>query len=198
MTSTHGCCGRPVARDCRCYTDAATIAEALRAFIRHRVRHPQDAEDITQDALLRFYRAAPNLHDELALEGWMYQIARSAIIDHHRRAGTRPAVAESDDWREHPADEPDEPSAEQSLATCLSALLDRIPERYRTALELTDLGGLTQERAAAELGLSTSGMKSRVQRGRRLLRAEITHCCQIALDRRGAVADVEIRSPGTC
>lgn len=73
-----------------------------------------------------------------------------------------------------------------------------MPEHYRRALELTDLGGLTQERAAAQLGLSTSGMKSRVQRGRRLLREEVTRCCEVALDSRGGLADVELHRPGTC
>jgi RNA polymerase sigma-70 factor (ECF subfamily) len=67
------------------------------------------------------------------------------------------------------------------LSGCLRTLLDRVPDGYREALELTDLGGLTQDEAAGRLGLSTSGMKSRVQRGRRLLRAEITHCRQVSL-----------------
>ncbi len=81
----------------------------------------------------------------------------------------------------------------------LSVLLDRVPEHYRCALELTELGGMTQERAAAELGLSTSGMKSRVQRDRRLLRDQVTHCCDVALDSHGALADVEPRSrDGRC
>jgi RNA polymerase sigma-70 factor, ECF subfamily len=199
MTGTHGCCSRPSAAQCRCYTDAAAITQALRVYIRRRVRHPQDAEDITQDALLRLYRAAPTLHDDLALEAWMYQIARSAIVDHHRRAAARPQPADLDSTSPEPAaDEPDEPTAIESLAGCVATLLDRVPEHYRRALELTDLGGLTQERAATELGLTTSGMKSRVQRGRRLLREEITRCCLIALDSHGTPADVELREPGAC
>ena len=150
-------------------------------------------EDITQDALLRLYRAARDLHDELALDAWMYRIARTAIIDHHRRAAVRPQPAEIEPAAELPADEPDEPHAEESLAACVPVLLNRVPEHYRRALELTDLGGLTQQRAAAELGLSTSGMKSRVQRGRRLLREQVIHCCRVALDTHGALADIEPR-----
>jgi hypothetical protein len=61
----------------------------------------------------------------------------------------------------------------------------------------TDLGELTQEQAAAQLGLSTSGMKSRVQRGRRLLQTEVGRCCRVALDARGALADAELRAD-TC
>lgn len=73
-----------------------------------------------------------------------------------------------------------------------------MPPHYRRALELTDLGGLTQERAATELGLSTSGMKSRVQRGRRLLRDEVTRCCRVVLDTGGALAEAEPRRTGPC
>ena len=75
-------------------------------------------------------------------------------------------------------------------------MLARLPEDYRTALELTDLGELTQEQAAAQFGLSTSGMKSRVQRGRRMLRTEVGRCCRIELDGSGALADASIRDNG--
>lgn len=196
MTGTGSCCGREVAEQCRCYADATAIAAAVRAFVRRRVRHPQDAEDITQDTLLRLYRSAHGLHDELALDAWMYRIARTAIIDHARRAAARPQPVEVD--LEVAAEEADERRADEALVTCLPALLERVPEHYRRALELTDLGGLTQERAAAELGLSTSGMKSRVQRGRRLLREQVVRCCEVALDAQGAVADVQLRHDGRC
>jgi RNA polymerase sigma-70 factor, ECF subfamily len=52
---------------------------------------------------------------------------------------------------------------------------------------LTELDGLTQASAAAQLGLSSSGMKSRVQRGRDELKELLTACCEIELDRRGGV-----------
>lgn len=196
---TRGCCGRPSAQECRCHTDAAAIAEAIGAFVGRRVRRPEDAEDVTQEALLRLYRSAERLRDERALEGWMYQIARSAIIDHQRRSGARPEAADADDL-ETLADEPaPEPRAEEELATCLAPLLARVPDDYRQALELTDLAGMSQTQAAAQLGLSVSGMKSRVQRGRRLLRAEVGRCCRVELDARGALADASIRDDtGAC
>ena len=72
----------------------------------------------------------------------------------------------------------------------------RLPDDYRAALELTDLGELTQEQAAAQLGISTSGMKSRVQRGRRMVRTEVGRCCRVELDARGALVDAALRSDG--
>ena len=187
------CCGRPTAEDCRCYTEAAQLAAAVREFVGRRARAPQDAEDITQETLLRLYRGASGLKDERSLEAWMYRIARSAIIDHYRRAAVRPAPIATDQFEPIAAVEADPQRPDAMLAACLTPLLARLPISYRTALELTDLGGLTQDEAASRLGLSTSGMKSRVQRGRRLLRNEVTKCCRIELDARGALSDATPR-----
>jgi RNA polymerase sigma-70 factor (ECF subfamily) len=199
-TTTRTCCGRPTAGDCRCYTDAAEIAAAIRAFVARRARTAHDVEDITQETLVRLYRSAPKLRDEQALEGWMYRIARTAIVDHYRRASVRPQPVDPEQADLHMrSDEPDALDAEQALAACLSPLLARIPDTYRTALELTDLGDLTQHQAAAQLQLSPSGMKSRVQRGRRMLRDEVAKCCRIELDARGALSDANPHSEtGTC
>ena len=185
------CCGQGPSGGCRCYTDAAAVAESVRSFVRRRVAHPQDAEDITQETLLRLYRNVDDLRDIGAFDGWMYRIARNAIADHHR-GGVRRLLPV--DPAEHEiVGEAEEEPADALLVGCLQTLLGRVPDGYRQALELTDLGELTQEQAAVQLGLTTSGMKSRVQRGRRLLRAEITHCCQVSLDSHGGVADVVVR-----
>jgi RNA polymerase sigma-70 factor (ECF subfamily) len=161
--------------------------------------HPHDADEVTQETLLRLYRGARNLHDERALEDWMYRIAQSAIVDHHRRSAVRPEPIDPELAGLVASEPVEEPRADESLAACLGPLLARVPETYRTALELTDLGGLTQEQAAARLGLSTSGMKSRGQRGRRMLREEISRCCRVELDARGALSDAITRNDtGAC
>jgi RNA polymerase sigma-70 factor (ECF subfamily) len=72
-------------------------------------------------------------------------------------------------------------------------MVERLSEDYRQAVTLVDLEGMPQHEAAARLGLSASGMKSRLQRGRRQLREMLEACCLIALDRRGGVADYDLR-----
>lgn len=62
-----------------------------------------------------------------------------------------------------------------------------LPPPYREALTLTELEGVTQREAARMLGVSVSGMKSRVQRGRERLRELFEECCEIALDARSRV-----------
>jgi RNA polymerase sigma-70 factor (ECF subfamily) len=119
----------------------------------------------------------------------VHQIARNAIVDHYRSASVRrerPSGIDLD--HEEPLvlqGAPEEVRSE--LATCLGPLLERLPELQREALRLTELEGLTQASAAAQLGVSTSGMKSRVQRGRAQLKELLVTCCEIELDRRGGV-----------
>lgn len=77
--------------------------------------------------------------------------------------------------------------AEAELATCLSSLLNQLPDDYRAALVLTAVEGLKQRDLAARLGLSLSGAKSRVQRARSKLKKLLFACCDVEFDRRGNV-----------
>ncbi len=79
------------------------------------------------------------------------------------------------------------------LAGCLRPMIDRLDTTYREALVLVELDRLTHRAAAERLGLSLSGMKSRVQRGRRRLKRLLRECCIIELDRRHRVVDYAVR-----
>ena len=61
-------------------------------------------------------------------------------------------------------------------------------------ITLTDLEGLTQKDAAEMLGVSVSGMKSRVQRGREQIRGMFEECCRISVDCRGRIVECEARA----
>ena len=127
---------------------------------------------------------------------WVYQVARSAIAEHRRQAARHPlAAAEVED---EPASEPDEDdgAVERDLAMYIAPFVAMLPSPYREALTLTELEGLSQKDAAAMMGISVSGMKSRVQRGRARLREALEACCEIALDARGRVISCEPRPDG--
>jgi RNA polymerase sigma-70 factor (ECF subfamily) len=76
-------------------------------------------------------------------------------------------------------------------------MIRKLPHEYREALSLVALHGNTQQAAANQVGLSLSGMKSRVQRGRELLKTMLRKCCHIQLDSKGSIIDYETRS-ATC
>lgn len=140
------------------------------------------------------------LRDRDRLDAWAYQVARRAIIDHYRsRASQRETPG--GDGLDQPDDEEtdlletDGDQARAEIAACLRPMVSRLPEPYRQAIELTDLGDLTQAAASEQLELSVPGMKARVQRGRQKLREMLLDCCLVATDGRGAPIEVKPRRP---
>lgn len=185
--------------------DAATLwaefAPPLRGFLARRVPPGVDADDLVQEVFLRVIRHAGSLRSTDRPEAWLFQIARNALKDslraRLRRDGRNDAIESDDDLPAEP-DAASDRAAEAELAPCLTSMVDRLPEPYRTAITLTTLEGISQADAARQLGISNSGMKSRVQRGRDRLREMLVQCCAIAVDVRGGVSDFHQRSPGAC
>ncbi len=153
----------------------------LRAFILARVSDPDDADDILQDVFLKIHTRIETLRDQDRLAAWLYQIARNAIIDFYRSRQPIDQLPET----LAVMDEPDESTAVDSISGYLKTLVNDLPEKYREAVLLTEYEGLTQEEMGTRLGLSISGAKSRVQRGRDLLREELLDCCHFEFDRVG-------------
>jgi RNA polymerase sigma-70 factor (ECF subfamily) len=178
------------------------LDDKLRPFVARRVRDDADVDDVVQDIFVRMLRGLSALRDEERFGPWVYQVARSAIADHQRAAARHPIapppVAELEGGAAPPLDEEAERATEKLLAMYVAPFVAMLPSPYREALTLTELEGLTQAEAAEMLGISVSGMKSRVQRGRRRLRALFEECCHIALDARGQVIDCVPRGTQSC
>lgn len=170
----------------------------LRPFIARRMRAPADVDDVVQDVFLRMQRGLADLRDDERFGAWVYRIARSAIVDHQRLQSKHRVLDAAGEAEPQLATEGDDDdrSAEEEVAAYAAFLVATLPSPYREALTLTELEGLTQKQAAEMLGISVSGMKSRVQRGRALLRKELDDCCRIALDVRGHVLSCEVRETG--
>ena len=176
----------------------------LRAFIARRVRNQSDVDDLVQRVLLRIVKGVGSLRDAERLHAWVYRTARNVVIDYYRSPTVRREVASgsaedlaSEDGQAHAVDE-DEGAALQELAACMRPMLRQLPPAYREAVTLADLKGMSQAEAAQRAGVSISGMKSRVQRGRKQLKAVLEDCCRIELDRRGAIMAYDRRNLGSC
>ena len=177
------------------------LHEPLLRFITRRVPDRASAEDILQEVMLRLHRHADEIRHVDSVSGWIHTISRNAITDYYRAAARRELPVDSPNQSDEPdaaVDEPGPGLRRGELTGCLEPLLARLSPAHREALQLTDLDGLTQAEAGARLGLSTSGMKSRVQRARNQLRDLFTECCDIHLDRRGGVIDYQPRGGGVC
>jgi RNA polymerase sigma-70 factor (ECF subfamily) len=184
------------------------LHDQLLGFISRRVRRPEDADDILQEVMLRIHRHGADLEGVDHVTSWVYRITSNAIVDYYRKPARRELPSgEATDIPEPVATappavgaEPDAAELRAELSGCLRPFTARLPESYREAIELTEFQGISQVEAAGRLGLSVSGMKTRVQRGRGQLKDLLLDCCHVELDTRGGVADYRSKrgSCGTC
>ena len=177
----------------------AEFAGRLRAFVARRVPPGIEPDDVVQEVFLRVMRHLPSLRDADRIEAWLFQIARNTLTDAMRvrqRRDSRTDALEIDLPAETEAEDPR--AAEAELAPCLTPMVARLPESYRQAIELTSVHGLTQTDAAKRVGVSVSGMKSRVQRAREQLKAMLLRCCEVDVDQRRGVADFHVRESAGC
>lgn len=176
----------------------AETVDRLRRFVASRVGDEALAEDITQDVIVRSIAAGAldRVDNPLA---WLIRSASNAVIDHHR---TRRSHSPLDDAAEPASDVEVEVDllggrdAAAILLDCVRPMVDRLDPLYREAITWVDLEGRTHAAAAAAADVSVSGMKSRVQRARRQVKAMITGCCAVEVDRRGGPIEVTPRSQG--
>jgi RNA polymerase sigma-70 factor (ECF subfamily) len=164
------------------------VEARLRPFVARRVSM-NDVDDVMQDIFVRMQKGLAGLRDEERFTSWLFQVARSSVAEHLRTRVRHPLPdAESAEELPSPTDE-DDREATRSLAGCVSMFVAQLPSPYREAVTLVELEGLTTREAAEMVGVSVSGMKSRVQRGREQLRRLFDQCCEIAIDARGKVID---------
>jgi RNA polymerase sigma-70 factor (ECF subfamily) len=128
-----------------------------------------DAYDLVQEALLRV-RKGLETYQPGSMEGWLSRIVTNVFLDEVRRKRRRPVeVMPEDPERLLPttpgADEPTD-----SLSDDVQAALRRLPEDFRTAVVLCDVVGLSYEEIADAISVPVGTVRSRIHRGRRLLR----------------------------
>jgi RNA polymerase sigma-70 factor (ECF subfamily) len=176
----------------------ADLQQRLRPFVARRVPS-SDVDDVLQDIFLRMQRALPALRDEERFAPWIFRIAHSAVVESHRQRARQPIARDGEIEPVATSTEKSGASAvEQEVAAYLVETIATLPSPYREALTLTEIEGVTQQAAADLAGISLSGMKSRVQRGREQLRARLEACCRIGVDARGRVIDCEPKAASDC
>jgi RNA polymerase sigma-70 factor (ECF subfamily) len=172
----------------------AEFLTRLRAFVRRRVRFEHDAEDIVQDVLTKFVQFDAAIEAQ-SVYAWLFTVARRAIID---RARVSRPVASGEEAAAIAIEPADDPSVSSELARCLEPMLESLSRDDRIILQRVDMLGESQADIARELGLSMSGLKSRVQRARQRLRLQLEDCCAIERDRIGQPSDYRRRPDRPC
>ena len=169
------------------------LSAKLRSFLLRRVSDEQVAEDLLQETFVRIHRKLGDIDDAQRITSWVFQIARNLVIDHYR-SKSRAAMELADDL----AANVDGDNLNEHVAGWLPHIIAKLPNTYREPVELYEIMGVSQQGIADKLGLSLSGAKSRVQRGRKKLTAILLDCCSFEQDRRGNVIGYAKNTPGEC
>ena len=166
--------------------------QAIFRFLLGMARDPAEAEDLTQETLLRAHTRLASLEDEAKLVPWLYRIATNIARDRFRQSS----------WRQrHEPLEPEDSEAalpvvdngprldklieQREMSDCVRSYLEGLSDAYRTVILLHDLQGMTNPEIAELLGVSVDAVKIRLHRARAKLRMALDQGCELSRDERG-------------
>lgn len=135
-----------------------------------------DADDLAQETFVRVFRSL-HTYQPGTFEGWLHRITTNLFLDQARRRSRLRMDAMTDearvpsDWQ----DDPDRRFHHANLDTDVQRALDALPPKYRAAVVLCDIEGLSYEEVATTLGVKLGTVQSRIHRGRAALREQLAH-----------------------
>lgn len=136
-----------------------------------------DAEDLTQEVFVRVFRSLANFKPG-TLDGWLHRITTNLFLDQARRKSRirfdgLTEEAESRLPSSHPG--PERSFEFNNLDIDVQAALEELPPDFRAAVVLCDLEGLAYNEVAEALGVKLGTVRSRIHRGRTMLREKLAH-----------------------
>lgn len=174
-----------------CLMTAWSASESeLRGYLRHRVGHSEDADEVLQEVFIKAMRQGEQFCGVDNPRAWLFQVARNALAD--RLRVSREHISLPDDLVA-PVEEPAPPV--DDLSQCLPRVLSELSEADRLAITLCDIEGHSQQVLAERLGITLSGAKSRIQRARQRLKERLEQGCQVRFDENGVVCGFTPRPP---
>lgn len=160
--------------------DALVREHSSRVF-RHAYRltgNRADAEDITQEVLVRALRA-PDTATTGAVEGWFHRVTTNLFVDMvRRRRRARVVPLDERPWALEPADaspDPSDAAVDGVLDPDVETALATLPPAFREAVLLCDVHGLSYAEVGAVVGAKAGTVRSRIHRGRSMLRSALPH-----------------------
>src|SRR5262245_50217161 len=178
--------GRMQAGDGTAVADlASTYGPRIHQLALRYVKNWEDAEEVTQDVLMKVYRKIDAFRGDAALSSWIYRITFNTAMSRLRsaRASRMTEVQKPDTFAGEQEERATEPADWSSLADDqvmrgqmrerLIASLTELPTVYRVPVILRDIQGLSTEEASAVLHVKPQTLKSRLHRGRLMLRERL-------------------------
>lgn len=158
------------------------------------VRDPAEAEDVTQEAFIKAYRALPNFRGDSAFYTWLYRIgvntAKNWLVANGRRM---PVMSEIVDDETEGIEEsvllrddetPDRVLMSRQIGETVNAAMEALPEDLRTAIGLREIEGLSYEEIAQIMDCPIGTVRSRIFRAREAIAARLRPLLDTAPDRR--------------
>lgn len=178
--------GRMRARDGSAVAELASLyGPRIEQLAFRYLKNREDAEEVTQDVLLKVYRKIEAFRGDAALSSWIYRITFNTAMSRLRTArfnrnvevqqpdqqsaGPDRAPAERADW----SSLADDQVMRAQMRRKLIEALRHLPEVYRVPVLLRDINGLSTEEASAILHVKPQTLKSRLHRGRLILRKHL-------------------------
>jgi RNA polymerase sigma-70 factor (ECF subfamily) len=175
--------GRMQAGDSTAVGDlASTYGPRIHQLAFRYLKNWEDAEEVTQDVLMKVHRKIDAFRGDAALSSWIYRITFNTAMSRLRNGkfsrpfevprqdeGTEPASPEPGDW----SSLADDQVMRAELRSRLIKALTYLPEVYRVPVILRDIQGLSTEEASAILRVKPQTLKSRLHRGRLILRQHL-------------------------
>lgn len=156
--------------------------DALYNFGLRLTADPNDAEDLVQDTIVKAYRFFSSYEKGTNAKAWLFRILKNSYINNYRRKSKKPQEVDYDEvatFYETVRDERTDTSDledkmfRELIDDDLSRALDGIPEDFRTVVLLCDVEDFTYEEIANMLDVPIGTIRSRLHRGRNLLKAEL-------------------------
>jgi len=155
------------------------FSASLKRFILSKVKSNDIADDLLQEVFLRVHLNMHTLEKQKSLKSWIFTITSNVINDYFRKnPKNNSIVIENIELKE-------EINEEHSARDCIIPLIKNLPSTYKEAIYLSEIKGIKQAEIAKQLNLSLSGAKSRIQRGRELLKQGFISCCDYKLNELG-------------
>ncbi|MEH6577820.1 MAG: RNA polymerase sigma factor SigZ [Amphritea sp.] len=172
----------------------AEYRASLKAFLHSKVSDPDEVDDLLQDILIKTYGNLHTLKSASSVKSWLFQIANNVIIDFYRKRAKSRELSTGDISADNLWYGETNPDIRQALSRCVEPFIDALPYETGELLTAIDLHGQSQKDYAGELGISYSTLKSRVQKGRSLLRDLFDECCHFSLDQHGNLIDYDTKT----